>query len=236
MNWRLTFFTFVLVLTGFNALAQENLPQPNTAEVELPQQQLENFIQEHLGISNARVEIVMGKLDPRLKLRPCASVEPFLPTGTRLWGRANVGLRCNEARGWTVFLPVEVKVFGSIAVAARTLNAGETLGLADITQQEREITRLNGTAITDVQQLQGRVLARGFAAGQPLVQQAFRAQPVISSGEPVKVLVQGAGFAVTTAGVALAQAELGQALRVRLENGRTLQGVAQAGRIVEIKL
>lgn len=256
MNKCFTFFTFWAALVSFNALArppvlEENkAPQSvqstaestvessakNSAPLVFSQQQLENFIQENLGISKARVEIVIGKLDPRLKLRPCAAVEPFLPTGTRLWGRANVGLRCREPGGWTVFLPVEVKVFGQIAVAARTLHVGETLTLADITQQERDITRINGTPMSEVQQLQGRVLVRGFAAGQPLIQQAFRASSVVSSGDPVKVVVQGAGFAVSTAGVALAQAELGQAVRIRLDNGRTLQGIAHAGRVVEIKL
>src|SRR5512134_4162882 len=46
--------------------------------------------------AGTRVEVEVGALDPRLKLGPCARITPYLPTGTRLWGRAQVGLRCDE--------------------------------------------------------------------------------------------------------------------------------------------
>src|ERR1700690_4642205 len=39
-----------------------------------------------------RVEVVLGQLDPRLHLAACARVEPYLPTGVRLWGKARIGL------------------------------------------------------------------------------------------------------------------------------------------------
>jgi flagella basal body P-ring formation protein FlgA len=91
-------------------------------------------------------------------------------------------------------------------------------------------------AVTAPGQVAGRVLARGFMPGQALMLQALRSNPVVSLGDPVKVIVAGEGFTVASSGVALAQAEAGQAVRVRLESGRTLQGIAQQGRIVEVKL
>jgi len=41
-----------------------------------------------------RMEVTVGALDSRLKLAPCAKVEPYLPPGTRLWGKTRLGLRC----------------------------------------------------------------------------------------------------------------------------------------------
>jgi flagella basal body P-ring formation protein FlgA len=52
----------------------------------------------------------------------------------------------------------------------------------------------------------------------------------------VKIIVQGVGFSIRTDGMALAQAEAGQKVRVKLDNGRILQGVALPGQRVEIKL
>ena len=46
----------------------------------------------------ARVEIVVGQLDPRLHLAPCERIEPYLPTNVRLWGKSRIGLRCAQGR------------------------------------------------------------------------------------------------------------------------------------------
>src|SRR5687768_712572 len=61
--------------------------------------------------AGTRVEVEVGTLDPRLKLAACARITPYLPTGMRLWGRAQVGPRCTEGARWSVYLPVTVKVF-----------------------------------------------------------------------------------------------------------------------------
>ena len=44
-----------------------------------------------------RVDVRIGQLDPRLKLAPCATVQPYLPVGMKLWGNARIGLRCADA-------------------------------------------------------------------------------------------------------------------------------------------
>lgn len=183
-----------------------------------------------------RVEVEVGKIDPRLALKPCAALEPFLPATNRLWGKTFVGLHCTEAPGWTIFVATQIKVFSPIAIANRALRAGDTIALSDITFEEHEITQMSSGAVTDPAQVAGRVLVRGFMPGQALMLQALRSNPVVSMGDPVKVVVAGDGFTVASSGVALAQAEAGQAVRVRLESGRTLQGIAHQGRIVEVKL
>jgi flagella basal body P-ring formation protein FlgA len=69
---------------------------------------------EHTVGPALRREVVVGELDPRLHLAPCDQVEPFLPVGTRLWGKTRLGLRCNQGVvKWSVFLPITVKVFGA---------------------------------------------------------------------------------------------------------------------------
>src|SRR5438309_6257337 len=53
----------------------------------------------------ARIEVVVGQLDPRLRLAPCERIEPYLPPGVRLWGKSHIGLRCKEGRtAWNVYL------------------------------------------------------------------------------------------------------------------------------------
>lgn len=91
------------------------------------------------GAQVLRPEVIMGSLDPRLKLAPCGRVEPYLPPGTRLWGRSRVGLRCLEgAVHWNVFLPVTVKAWGPAWVLVRPVTAGTPL-----VQEDAEIAEID---------------------------------------------------------------------------------------------
>jgi flagella basal body P-ring formation protein FlgA len=181
-----------------------------------------------------RIDVTVGQLDQRLQLAPCARIEPFLPNGVRLWGRANVGLRCVEGATWSVLLPVTVRVFGPALVAARPLNPQVPLSQDDVQIAEVEWTREAQGVVTDAQQLANRVLQRPISVGQPIPVAALRAPTVISQGDPVRVIGNGRGFSISAEAIALASAQEGQAVRVRTDSGRVLSGTARAGRQVEV--
>lgn len=183
---------------------------------------------------SARIEVTLGQLDPRLQLAPCERVEPFVPPGVRLWGRAHVGLRCVEGATWSVRMPVTVRVFGPALVAARPLAPHAQITADDVTVAEVEWTRETQGVATDPAQLVNRVLLRPLNPGQPVPLAALRAPQVIAAGDPVKVLGQGRGFAVSADAVALGPAQDGQVVRVRTESGRVITGTARSGRRVEV--
>src|SRR5437016_5595356 len=87
----------------------------------------------HAPAGVTRVDVQVGQLDPRLRLAPCQKVEPYLSPGTRLWGRARIGLRCTQGpSAWNVFLPVTVRIYGRALVAAAPLSAGSVIGPSDV--------------------------------------------------------------------------------------------------------
>jgi flagella basal body P-ring formation protein FlgA len=186
----------------------------------------------------ARLEVELGRLDQRLQLAACVRVEPFVPAGVRLWGRAHIGLRCADsgagAARWQVYLPVNVRVFGPALVAARPIAAGHSLGADDFTTAEVELTRDPHGVLTDLAQAEGRVSSRPLAAGQPVPLVALRAPQVVAAGDQVRIVGRGAGFSITAQAVALAAANDGDTVRVRLDSGRVLTGTARAGRRVDV--
>ncbi len=189
----------------------------------------------HAGqAAQARVEVTLGQLDPRLQLAPCARIEPFLPANARLWGRSTVGLRCTQGATWSVQMPVTVRIHGPALVATRPLTANMPIGPEDLAVAEVEWTREPQGVVTYPQQLDNRVLTRPIAAGQPLPLAALRAPQVIAAGDPVKVTGQGRGFAVSVDAVALTAAQDGQAVRVRTDSGRVITGTARSGRRVDV--
>jgi flagella basal body P-ring formation protein FlgA len=78
-----------------------------------------------------------GQLDPRLNLAPCARMEPYLPNGSKLWGRTRIGIRCLEgSRLWNVFMPVTVKAWGPAWVLTNNVTLGDVLSPQDAMQSE----------------------------------------------------------------------------------------------------
>lgn len=206
-----------------------------------PLESAQQFVQREASVAAAslggdvRLEVTVGTLASGLQLAPCARIEPFLPSGVRLWGRTHVGVRCMEGATWQVLLPVTVRVFGPALVAARPLPALQPVSADDLVSAEVEWTREPQGVATDPGQVAGRILTRPVGVGQPLPLAALRAPQVIGQGDPVRVLGQGRGFSVQTEAVALAAAQDGQLVRVRTSSGRILSGVARQGRTVEVQ-
>jgi flagella basal body P-ring formation protein FlgA len=48
-------------------------------------QQARQFVADSSALPGMRLEVEVGELDPRLKLAPCDRIEPYLPSGVRLW-------------------------------------------------------------------------------------------------------------------------------------------------------
>lgn len=184
-----------------------------------------------------RVQVRVGRLDPRLRLAPCASVQPYLPAGTRLWGAARIGLRCTDtAVRWNVFLPISVDVYGPALVANAPLAAGRVLAADDLHSAEVNLSATRTAAVTRREVAVGRTLARPMAAGDSLRETDLRARQWFAAGDSVQLVATGSGWHISGAGQALAPGVEGQSVRVRTESGRVVSGVAVADRLVEVAL
>ena len=184
-----------------------------------------------------RVEIVIGQLDPRLRLAPCQRVEPYLPPGMRLWGKSRIGLRCAEGpTPWNVYLPITVKIYGRALVVPAGANAGSLLTPADLAEAEVDLAEDFTAAVVDPQLAVGRVLALNLKPGQTLRAGHLKARQWFAAGETVKVVASGDGFTLESEAQALSNGLDGQPARVRTENGRVLTGVAAGERRVEVNL
>lgn len=184
-----------------------------------------------------RPEIEVGHLDSRLRLAACARVEPYLPAGTRLWGRTRIGLRCAEGpTRWNVFLPIHVRIWGPAWTVRRPVTAGTALTEADVERVEVDWTESITPLLSRPEDWLGNAAARNLLPGQVLRQGMVRAPQVFSAGDQVRVLVRGQGFSLTASGAALTHGHLGQSARVRLPSRKVLTGIVRDAETVEIAL
>lgn len=184
-----------------------------------------------------RMELKLGALDSRLRLASCARVEPYLPPGTRLWGKTRLGLRCLEGVSkWNVFLPVTVKALGQAWVVRRDVTPGAQLGAADLMQAEVDWAEEASPVMADAAQWQGQVATRALTTGQALRQNMLRPMQVFQAGAQIRVLAQGPGFQITSDGQALSAGVVGQLTRVRMDNGRVMSGTVLDARTVKLEI
>jgi flagella basal body P-ring formation protein FlgA len=180
-----------------------------------------------------RLEVLVGQADTRLKLAPCAKVEPYLPTGARLWGRSRVGLRCVDGpMRWNITLPVEVKAFGPAWLVRGNVAAGAVLDESDLVQGEADWARASQAVLFEPSAWLGQVATRPLATGLVLREGMVRPAQVFAAGAQVRVVAKGPGFEVASVAHALSAGVVGQTARVRMDNGRIASGTVVDARTV----
>ncbi|MCW5322849.1 flagella basal body P-ring formation protein FlgA [Verminephrobacter aporrectodeae subsp. tuberculatae] len=225
---------------GGGALAQQGVDDPAPQLGARAQRWIEDALA-HEGGQPApwplRMQVDIGALDPRLRLAPCSRVEPYLPVGTRLWGRTRLGLRCVAGAGtWNVFLPVLVRAWGPAWVLTRDVAPGAVLGADDAAQAQVDWAGESAPVLAHPDLWVGQTAARPLRAGQALRQNMLRTQNLLPAGAPVKVLARGPGYAVTAAGQALSAGAPGQTVRVRMDSGRIVNAVVRDGSSADLAL
>jgi flagella basal body P-ring formation protein FlgA len=186
--------------------------------------------------AGTRVEVEVGALDPRLKLAPCARITPYLPTGTRLWGRAQVGLRCAEGARWSVYLPVTVKVYAKAWTVNRALAFNTLIAPEHLQQDEVDLAAEPSPVIVQPQAAIGRPLARALKPGEALREDDLKPRQWFAAGDTVRIVSAGSGFSISAEGLALGPGIEGRSTKVRTEGGRVVTGRAVAARRVEVTL
>lgn len=181
-----------------------------------------------------QVRLSVGQIDARLNLAACAAPEPFIPSGSRLWGKTTVGIRCSTPTAWTVYIPATVQVIAEYVVTAAPLAQGQTIGPDDLAKVRGDLATLPRGIITDAAQAVGRIMSVSLPLGSPLRADSLRNQQAIQQGQAVRLVSNGPGFRVSSEARALNNANDGQVTQVRTGNGQVVTGIARTGGVVEV--
>lgn len=177
----------------------------------------------------------VGNIDAHNNLAPCPAFDVSQAPGARAWGRTTVIVRCTQQGGWSVFVPVHIRVVADYVVAERPLAQGQVITDADLGTQKGDLSDLPNGVLTDARQAVGRTTVMPITAGRPLRADMVRQLPLVQQGQSVKVISRGPGFEVTNEGRALNNAVEGQVVQVRLASGQVVSGIARGpGQVVVV--
>ncbi|MFM0596774.1 flagellar basal body P-ring formation chaperone FlgA [Paraburkholderia dilworthii] len=226
------------------AIAQQNMraaavaqpaPLPGQQDADAIRSAALAFLQQQSAGLPGKVEITVAQAFPR-GLAACTALEPFMPSGARLWGRMTVGVRCSGERPWTIYLQARISLNATYYLAARAMSPGEVLTAADLVARDGDLTGLPQAIVTDPSQAIGSVTLTRVAGGMPLRRDMLKSTSAVSIGQTVRVVAAGAGFSISSEGSAMNNASPGQQVRVRTPNGQIISGIVKDGSTVEIQL
>lgn len=183
---------------------------------------------------HGEVSFEIGALDPANQLAPCANFEVTRPPGAQDWGRTSAAVRCLDAAGWRVHVPVQIRIRADYLVAARPIAQGRTVGEDDLAVRFGDLTDLPPNILTEAALAVGKAASVSIPAGRPLRADMLRSVTVVRQNQTVRVVSRGPGFAVANEGRALNHAAAGQVVQVRLGNGRVVSGIARDDASVEV--
>jgi flagella basal body P-ring formation protein FlgA len=218
-------FTLLALLSLAPTFALAGAPQ-NHAEI---RETVLAFVRSQTQGLPGKVSIQAENIDQRIVLPACTALEAFLPPGAQLNGNSSVGVRCNAKTGWTVFVPVSVKITTNLLTLNKTLQQGQLVRAEDLGSLSSET--LQAGTLTDPAQAIGKVMKFGVGKGQLLRQDMLRDPYTVTQGQTVPLLAIGQGFSIRSEGQALNNAAEGQTASARTAAGQKVSGTVKDGAI-----
>ena len=212
--------TGALLLTWLAAArgAQPALAPANPSIVAIA----ESFALSALTQSPFPIRVHASGVDGRLTLADCAQRPAVsLPVGAKWSPRTLVQLRCTVGPHWTVLLPVDIESQVPVLILKVSASRDARLAAGDVRQESRWVPGLPGDYVNALSDLSKQHLRRPLGAGTVLTASDLERDAVIKRGQLVTVLAESAGMRIQGEAIALADARIGE--RLRLQNRGSLK-------------
>lgn len=196
----------------------------------------EDFLRQKLGHTDPRLSLKSGWLDPRVQMPRCTeALNGFLRRGTKVSSRTVVGVRCEGASPWKMYILVEVMIRETVLIAARTLPSGHVVTAEDVHAEERDVSGMVSGYLSSPQELVGQRLKHQLMAGRVITPSMLQADLMIRRGQSVTILVRNDSLNIRMTGKALTDGAVNQ--RIKVENvasRRVVEGLVRSPEHVEV--
>jgi flagellar basal body P-ring formation protein FlgA len=184
------------------------------------------------------VELDVGRLDPRLRLAQCEqTLSTFSTSGHQRPGHLTVGVRCEGARPWTLYVPVRVNSYVDVLTLAQSVPRGSVLTVADLVPLRASIATLPHGYFTEAAEVIGMEVRRPLRAGEIVAPNAIAQPRMISRGQEVRLVADSGGISVSARAEALQDGARGQRIQVRnLSSRRVVEAEVTAAGEVRARL
>jgi flagella basal body P-ring formation protein FlgA len=198
--------------------------------IDVTEQFLEETVKDYLSRSNidARHEIVVSRLDPRLRLNQCDQpLAASFGNSAPPIGRVTVRVSCEGSSPWSVFVPAQVRLYREVVVAHRSLLRDTVLSAADVSLAERDVSNLNQGYLTRLEEVLGNKLTRPTQPDQVITPNQMELAKVVRKGDQVIITARSGSISVRMPGEAMSDGVPGKQIPVKNQ---------RSGRIVKARV
>lgn len=167
---------------------------------------------------DARYEISVNRLDPRLRLPLCPAdaISAQLESPAVPVGRVTVRVSCDSSEApWRLFVPATVDLFQQVVISTRPLPRQAVISAADIALRERNLGQISGGYLLQPEQAIGLRVRRPIAADAVLSPNQLEQDEAVKRGDRVVITAANSRVAVRMPGEALESGSIGNQIRVR---------------------
>ncbi len=218
--------------TALAVIADESQPLDDLVTVAT------NFLEKEVFAHEVSAEIIVGRIDSRLRLPKCSKpIASFLPPGSSRAGNITVGIRCDGAKPWSIYVNAQVKLMRPVLVLGSPVDRGQLISESDLVLETRDVGRLSGGYISDPRDVVGLQARMPLRAGYVLSPRVLMKPKLIRRGQTVILLLQARGFEVRSEGRALQDGIAGEQISVEnLVSNRIIQGVVAEPGLVRVRM
>lgn len=189
------------------------------------------------NINTAEYEISVLPLDSQLKLPECTEpLEAFTTTDLIKAGRTSIGVRCNGVKKWSIFTSAVIKIYETVIVLSRPVQRGEFITRQHLAIEKRDVSKLRGDFVTQVEQVENKQAARYTQAGAILGLRSFIEPRLIKRRDKIIISAIRPAFTIRMNGIAMMDGTKGQLIRIKNENsGRIINATVIEPGLVSVK-
>lgn len=207
-----------LMLATVIALPAQTAPSVQTVSADTLRSQVESTIAQRLreAASPARIVAIDGVRDQVL---PAGVLRVDVGAVAGRWPRARAGVpvrimvadrHVRTLTAWVVLRDVR-----TVQTYAAPLSARSPVTELRLVQGDVDMTCCGGVVLEDVAMLSDFRMRRSVRAGEPVLLSDFEPMPDVSERQVVSIEVQRGAVRLTTVGIALADARIGENVSVR---------------------
>lgn len=219
----------VLLLTSLPLAAQTS---PHHEIRRYAEEYVRDFV--HAGPGD-KVNIEAASIDTRLQLTECPGMLTADIRGSgEVRRNTHVFVQCHEQPGWSLFVPVRVRVLKPVVTAATPIARNTLLQPAQLQLSYQDEVLVRGDVFDNIQALAGTRSKRDLRPGRPILASQLC---VVCKDDKVTIVAENGGLSIRTTGIADEDGTFNENIRVRnSRSGRQIQGrISEAG-IVRVGL
>ena len=176
-----------------------------------------------------RTEVEAGAIDTRLRLAACAGNPRHEVDLSRGAGRYNVRLSCAAPTPWSIYVPVEVRVFRDAVVVNRAMTRGEVIGPNDVRLEERNVLAPGAAGLASLDEAIGLELRRALPMNGMVGSSAVVAPLLVRRGDRLQVSAHAGGITVGATAEALRDGRRGDRIPARNVQSKRMLEVIVTG-------